>query len=598
MKKKVLSFILAASLLVGAVCALGHGVFIKAGAVSAGDSILFGSYPQGLVKDKSLVSKLDKCSKKWKSYGYYSGAGEKWYQAMAGWRDTASASDYMRFADFFCEGVKYRAVTFDAYRPSYTADTHSAEDTFQDENGYKTGRTYYFKYEPVAWTVLDPSSGLVVCDNILDSQPFDDSFESGDENSIRAWLDDEFYNTAFSDEQKSVIKVSSVDATLYLTDPDEAPDVYRASVFFLSYYEAQDCRYLMPHVGNTDYARCQGLAGLSWHLIHGGGVRVMDDGEPFYYDGFMGQSIQIQFYSHDSGMGVRPAMRLKALRSDDSVSAYLYSAGTYSADPASGGEPGYVGSYDVDGDGDTTAQDARLTLRFAIGLEDESGGAFWLSDTDSDGYVTAQDARTILRAALGMDSEVPDAKPGYDVEDAVSFDNGEVSYHVPKLTSSDGRFDDLNRRILTDVYNNLLKEDIDNINSGLGSWVWSCDYTVAQKDDIVSVCVNILYFANDLQDFKIYNVDFSTGENVPDSDVVGAFGMDMNAFFELCRTALDEDHVRPLKDFLGDDPYLLSALGAENVNLSVPFIGEDGKLCAVVRSVWPDPNYHVAVIDT
>ncbi|MCR5041269.1 MAG: peptide ABC transporter substrate-binding protein [Clostridia bacterium] len=63
----------------------------------------------------------------------------------------------------------------------------------------------------------------------------------------------------------------------------------------------------------------------------------------------------------------------------------------------------FAAAYDIDGDGQTAASDARLTLRYAIGLEDESGGAFWLADADSDGYITAQDARLILRAALGMD---------------------------------------------------------------------------------------------------------------------------------------------------------------------------------------------------
>ncbi|MCR5040831.1 MAG: dockerin type I repeat-containing protein [Clostridia bacterium] len=59
-------------------------------------------------------------------------------------------------------------------------------------------------------------------------------------------------------------------------------------------------------------------------------------------------------------------------------------------------------THDIDGDGELTAQDARLTLRFALGLEDESGGAFHKADADGDGYITAADAREILRKALGI----------------------------------------------------------------------------------------------------------------------------------------------------------------------------------------------------
>ena len=59
---------------------------------------------------------------------------------------------------------------------------------------------------------------------------------------------------------------------------------------------------------------------------------------------------------------------------------------------------------DVDGDGLLRAQDARLCLRCAVGLEHFSAGghAFTAADINGDGQITAADARLILRAAVGL----------------------------------------------------------------------------------------------------------------------------------------------------------------------------------------------------
>ena len=58
---------------------------------------------------------------------------------------------------------------------------------------------------------------------------------------------------------------------------------------------------------------------------------------------------------------------------------------------------------DVDGDGDLTAADARLTLRAAVGLEVLDPMQRTRADADSDRYISAADARLILRAAVGLE---------------------------------------------------------------------------------------------------------------------------------------------------------------------------------------------------
>lgn len=57
---------------------------------------------------------------------------------------------------------------------------------------------------------------------------------------------------------------------------------------------------------------------------------------------------------------------------------------------------------DIDADGSVTSQDARLALRYAIGLEKLTAASITAADVDGDGSVTAGDARLILRFAVGL----------------------------------------------------------------------------------------------------------------------------------------------------------------------------------------------------
>ena len=182
-----------------------------------GDIIEFGLYPQSKVDDESLTAALDKETKSWVSYNYYSGDGVMTGGGMA-------PSDYMQYSDFEYESQLYRAVKFTKFRPQYSFESNDAQEvlTYQDDNGYECGKTYYFKYEPLEWRVLDPASGLVMCAKVIDAQAFNDFFiyakdESGegadicwsdDQHTVRAddytksgvrfWLENSFMTEAFS----------------------------------------------------------------------------------------------------------------------------------------------------------------------------------------------------------------------------------------------------------------------------------------------------------------------------------------------------------------------------------------------------------------
>ena len=304
-----------------------------------GDIIEFGSYPQSKVSDSSLVSALNKVLKNWVSYGYYSGDGS--YGSM-------KPGNWMEYADFTYNGTKYRAVTFSQYRPWYTSYKSSFDCTYQDNNGYTPNDIYYFKYEPLKWRVLDPSTGLVLCESIIDSQAYSNTIYSyGNDpyynqsaywndaehthyandyatSSTRAWLNDDFYNTAFSSSQKASILTSELENKAYsisYSEYDSASTIDK--VFLLSYSEAQNTSYgftnntystdIRGSMG-TDYAKAQGLW-IAHNKCSNWRLRSASNGSNG--DCFVNDTgrIDVTNYVNDTCVGIRPAIKISNLAS-------------------------------------------------------------------------------------------------------------------------------------------------------------------------------------------------------------------------------------------------------------------------------------------
>ena len=329
-----------------------------------GDIVEFGSYPQSRVTNSSLVSALNKVSKNWVSYGYYSGTGAC---------GTMAQGDWMKYADFTYNGTKYRAVTFSQYRP-YMTDYLSSYSC-QEDNGYTPNNIYYFKYEPLKWRVLDPSTGLVLCENIIDSQAYSNTiYEYGTDSyggtaywndaehthyandyatsSIRAWLNDDFYNTAFSSSQRAGILTSQLDNSAYSASHSKYnSETTYDKVFLLSYSEMRNTAYGFPanntssnsarQANGTDYAKCQGLRVYSadgcsdWCLRSAGIYSAYVCCVQPYGDTDTKNSVDY------TGEGIRPAIKISNLsstipKSGGSGSSSSNSNKNTTAKPASG----------------------------------------------------------------------------------------------------------------------------------------------------------------------------------------------------------------------------------------------------------------------
>lgn len=258
------------------------------GGLQKGDIIEFGSYPQSKVTNPRIISVLDGflTDDVWVSYGYYIGTDTEFDGNM-------TVSDYMKYADLELNGEKYRAVRFSQYRPRMTSSTSSETNSMQDNNGYYLNTTYFFKYEPLTWTVLDPDEGYVMSNIAIDAQAYEnfsyydpDSFDSASgatvyngkdckylandwsKCSLREWMNKDFYNTAFTaEEQDQIGKTYLNNNNPYDSSLDGTGTFDK--IFTISFNDAINSDYGFDTNGSrsdfarikpaTDYAKCQGV---------------------------------------------------------------------------------------------------------------------------------------------------------------------------------------------------------------------------------------------------------------------------------------------------------------------------------------------------
>lgn len=320
--KKFISFLLC---LIMILSAFSVGIISASAASYAnGDIIEYGNYPQHKITDADVIADLNKKSLNWKSYGYFSGTGDYSDGLM-------TAGNYMRYADVTYNGEKYRAVTFDTFRPCYTGyETSENASTYQDDNGYSCGKIYWFKFESIKWRILDVTTGLVISESIIDSQAFNNICKNVDGHyygnvdctykpndyiysSIREWLNYDFSSTAFSSSQ-----ISNIQSTV-LSDMNDIAD----KVFLPSKSEAEDKIYSGTYdrkAFGTDYAKCQGLyvsGGYAYWRLRSN--RDSGGRSTYYFstDGSVDYGSLNAYYTY---YGVRPALKLKNLKSDISQS--------------------------------------------------------------------------------------------------------------------------------------------------------------------------------------------------------------------------------------------------------------------------------------
>ena len=128
---------------------------------------------------------------------------------------------------------------------------------------------------PIEWLVLenDGETALLISRYALDCKPFNEKLEptTWETCTLRGWLNNEFYNRAFSTEEKQYILQSDVSADKnpeYSTNPGNAT---KDKVFLLSiveadkFFKSNDARKCAP----TDYAIQQGTYTSDSYKVEG-----------------------------------------------------------------------------------------------------------------------------------------------------------------------------------------------------------------------------------------------------------------------------------------------------------------------------------------
>ena len=247
---------------------------------SVGEIIEFGGYPQSRVTDSATVSALNAKVKStdWQSYGYYSGDGNV---------GSMQSGDWMQYCDIYLDGAKYRGVKFTQYRPFWSYNAPTTEKSQQDNNNYFTNTNYWFKWESLRWRILDPAAGLVMSESIIDAQPFQNEVVQTDNlyyvknkpsvyannyvhSTVRTWLNNDFYLTAFADAQQAKIKTTTLNNEMYNTGyPQYSAGETNDKIFLLSVLDSLNTSYGFDasqytydgkrQAQGTPYAVCQGI---------------------------------------------------------------------------------------------------------------------------------------------------------------------------------------------------------------------------------------------------------------------------------------------------------------------------------------------------
>ena len=302
-----------------------------------GDVVYFGSYPQTRVTDEDDIEGLnakieqlptDSNNYGWTSYGYYV---------------DGAIGNYMWYIDTEFKGETYRGVYFTSYRPSTTIGVSSEENSKQDDNGYYVSTVYWFLFEPIKWRVLSEENGtaLILSELIIDSGEFYVS-DKGTRNengetvhlnnyefsTIRNWLNDNFYNTAFTDIQKELIVVTNVDNSADTTGSNlgnnYACNDTTDNVFLLSHADMVNAGYgfdelytatdEMRKKQTSDYAMAQGAYTSTNEGNEGIGYWWLRS--PYYNNGVNASRVHEagyirSAYVYSADVGIVPAIRIK-----------------------------------------------------------------------------------------------------------------------------------------------------------------------------------------------------------------------------------------------------------------------------------------------
>ena len=185
--------------------------------------------------------------------------------------------------------------------------------TYEQDNDTSNGK------ENIEWLVLAKKDNkiLVISDKALDCQPYNtsDDYVTWEKCTLREWLNNDFINAAFSDDEKAMIPTVTVSADSNLKYNTNPGNTTKDKVFLLSIVEAEKyftsdearmcipTEYVISNVSTSDEYTKDGKATCWWRLRSPGAIQYYAAKVDF--DGDVDEfGIDVDY---DIG-GVRPAL--------------------------------------------------------------------------------------------------------------------------------------------------------------------------------------------------------------------------------------------------------------------------------------------------
>ena len=155
--------------------------------------------------------------------------------------------------------------------------------TYEQDNDTSNGK------ENIEWLVLAKKDNkiLVISDKALDCQPYNtsDDYVTWEKCTLREWLNNDFINAAFSDDEKAMIPTVTVSADSNLKYNTNPGNTTKDKVFLLSIVEAEKyftsdearmcipTEYVISNVSTSDEYTKDGKATCWWRLRSPGAIQ-------------------------------------------------------------------------------------------------------------------------------------------------------------------------------------------------------------------------------------------------------------------------------------------------------------------------------------
>ena len=172
-------------------------------------------------------------------------------------------------------------------KEAWDPDVETSEPTYITFGSYEQDNDLTNGAEPIEWRILKEEEGriLLLSRYGLDAQFYNDTDEdvTWETCTLREWLNGEFYNTAFDEEEKNLIESTYIETA---DNPDAYPNTVGGNptidlLFLLSGEEAEEYLQLYATVQATEYAMAKGAGSnnmaRAWLRSPGGTVDTAGD---------------------------------------------------------------------------------------------------------------------------------------------------------------------------------------------------------------------------------------------------------------------------------------------------------------------------------